>query len=610
MRKIFFALLLLISGYCYGQGPGILVEAESFLNKGGWVVDPQFVEQMGSPYLLAHGMGIPVKDASTTLKILAPGLYHVWVRTKNWAPGKWDAPGRFQVLMDGVILKNQLGLNAGWNWEYAGNIKLAKGQRTLALHDLTGFEGRCDALYLTLSDKEKLPDDLAELKKWRSEKSGENLVPEKSEQFDLVVVGGGIAGCAAAIAAAEHGLKVALVHDRPVLGGNASGEIRVHTLGIYGKFERILKMIDTEHYPNGSAEALKEDEKRLQNVQKYTNIHLYLNFRAYAANAQNGKITSVDARQTTSGEQIRFESPLFVDCTGDGWIGYWAGAEYMYGREASSQYGEAWEAKGQLWSPDRADNSVMGSSVLWNSENAGKKVDFPEVPWAMEVAKKYAEKNGEWFWEYSHNDLSQIDDAETIRDHMFRAIYGSFYNYKHPVARNNRDDKAEIGNVDLREQQARADSLQLKWVSYLLGKRESRRLTGDYIYTFNDTRDNREFEDAVVFEKREVDVHFQVNLQDTAKPDFLSEAMFYKTKPYQLPYRTLYSKNIDNLFMAGRNFSTSHVGLGGPRVMRTTGQMGAAVGLAASLCKKYHCTPREIYQSHLQEYLQLIDAQQ
>jgi hypothetical protein len=610
MKRIPAIVLFIIILNIGNAQNSIFVEAESFQSKGGWVVDPQFVELMGSPYLLAHGMGKPVEDASTTLKIQTPGVYHVWVRTKNWAPGKWEAPGRFQVLVDGVKLKNQLGLNAGWNWEFAGKMKLAKGEKAIALHDLTGFEGRCDAVYLTLSAKEKLPDDLSELKKWRTEKSGEDLVPKKTEQFDLVVVGGGIAGCAAAIAAAEQGLNVALVHDRPVLGGNASGEIRVHTLGIYGKFERILKMIDTEHYPNGSAEALKEDQRRMNNVSKYPNIHLFLDFRAYAANAAEGKITSVDARQTARGERIRFEAPLFVDCTGDGWIGYWAGAEYMYGREASSKYGEAWEAKGQLWSPDSADNFVMGSSVLWNSENAGKKTGFPEVPWAMDVAKKYAEKNGEWFWEYSHNDLSQIDDGETIRDHMFRAIYGSFYNYKYPTAQNKSKDQTEIGKVDLREQQARADSLQLKWVSYLLGKRESRRLTGDYIYTFNDTRDSREFEDAVVFEKREVDVHFQVNLLDTVKPDFLSEAMFYKTKPYQLPYRTLYSKNIGNLFMAGRNFSTSHIGLGGPRVMRTTGQMGAAVGVAASLCKKYQCSPRDVYRLHLKEYLDLIEKQQ
>jgi hypothetical protein len=610
MNRFFILILFsLLSVISQAQKNTILIEAESFSNKGGWVVDPQFVEQMGSPYLLAHGMGIPVKNAQTIMPVKKAGLYHVWVRTKNWSPGKWEAPGRFHVAVDGKRLERELGKNPGWNWEYAGKIDLAKGERKLELQDLTGFEGRCDAIYLTMSESEKLPTEKEELKKWRLTQSGGTAIPQKVVKYDLVVVGGGIAGCAASIAAAEQGLKVALVHDRPVLGGNASSEIRVHTEGIYGKFERILKMIDTGSYPNGSAEAVKDDQKRMDNVAKYKNIDVFLNYRAFSATVQDEKVTSVDARQTSNGESVRFESPLFVDCTGDGWIGYWAGAEYNYGREASSKYNESWDAHGLLWSPETADNFVMGSSVLWGSENAGKRVKFPEVPWAMDVAKEYAESKGEWQWEFSQNDLSQIEDAETIRDHMFRAIYGSFYNYKHPTAPKPNADQAVLSAFDNKKQQQKADSLQLKWVSYLAGKRESRRLVGDYIYTFNDERTSKQFEDAVVFEKRAVDVHFQVNLLDQNKPNFLSEAMFYKTSQYNIPYRCFYSKNISNLFMAGRNFSCSHVGLGGPRVMRTTGQMGAAVGLAASVCKKYKVNPRDIYQSHLKEYLDLIESQ-
>ncbi len=607
-RNSIFIILILLTGILSAQN-SIFIEAESFTNKGGWVVDPQFVEQMGSPYLLAHGMGKPVQEAQTNFKVETTGKYHVWVRTKNWAPGNWDAPGKFLVSVNGKKLEKELGKNLGWNWEYAGSANIKSGESKLTLHDLTGFEGRCDAIYLTTSENEKLPADGDALKKWRIAQSGASAIPQKVVKFDLVVVGGGIAGTAASIAAAEQGMKVALIHDRPVLGGNASGEIRVHTLGIYGKFERILKMIDTEHYPNGSADALKEDKKRMANVEKYDNIDLFLNFRAYAAEAENNKITSVDARNTSSGEQVRFEAPLFVDCTGDGWIGYWAGAEYSYGREASSKYNENWDAHGLLWSPETTDNFVMGSSVLWGSENAGKPVKFPEVPWAMDVAQNYSEKNGEWQWEFSRNDLSQIDDAETIRDHMFRAIYGSFYNYKNQTADNLNTDQAKIGKIDNKLQQLKADSLQLKWVSYLLGKRESRRLVGDYIFTFNDARDSTKFEDGVVFEKRDVDVHYQINLLDQEDPDFISTAMFYKTGQYSIPYRSLYSKNISNLFMAGRNFSCSHIGLGGPRVMRTTGQMGAAVGLAASVCNKHNVNPRDVYSTYLDEYLELIEKQ-
>jgi len=227
----------------------------------------------------------------------------------------------------------------------------------------------------------------------------------------------------------------------------------------------------------------------------------------------------------------------------------------------------------------------------------------------MDVAGNHSSRNGEWYWEFTRNDLNQIEDAETIRDHMFRAIYGSFYNYKNQIPENIHPDQQRINRINNQAEQNKADSIQLEWISYLVGKRESRRLIGDYIFTFNDAREPKDFKDAVVFEKRAVDVHYQMNLLDEENPDFLSEAMFYNTDMYSIPYRSFYSKNINNLFMAGRNFSCSHIGLGGPRVMRTTGQMGAAVGIAASVCKKYNANPRDVYLSHLEEYLDLIEKQ-
>ena len=565
----------------------MLLEAESFDDKGGWVVDPQFIEQMGSSYLLAHGMGEPVKNAKTEVNFKKDGEYKVWVRTKNWVPGEWEAPGRFQIKVNGLVLENTLGLRSGWGWEYAGAVRITNKKNTLELEDLTGFNGRCDAIYFTISDVEP-PSSMKKLATWRKTVVMEQLAPKFTKKYDLVVVGGGIAGCAAAIAAAEEGLQVALIHDRPVLGGNASSEIRVHTLGIYGNFERILKKLDTEHYPNGSPEAHKDQIKRDNNVKSYENISLFLNWRAYDAKAVENRIRYVDARQTATGERIRFEAPLFVDSTGDGWIGFWAGAEFSYGRESVDKYGEEWKEHGELWSPKQPDNAVMGSSVLWRSYEAEQVAQFPEVPWAMPVARDYAKVKGEWQWEFSRNDLHQIDDAEEIRDHMLRAIYGSFANAKKQPENANR---------------------KLEWVSYLVGKRESRRLVGDYIFTLNDAKTGRTFADGVVEETREVDVHYQTVLEDEKNPDFISEALFYKTPKYYIPYRSLYSKNINNLFMAGRNFSTSHVGLGGPRVMRTTGQMGAAVGFAASLCKKYDVSPRDIYTGYLHEYMDLIEKQ-
>jgi hypothetical protein len=582
-------LLLLINlffiPYLYSQD--YLVEAESFENKGGWVVDPQFVEEMGSPYLLAHGLGEAVGNASTTVTLPEKGTYNIWVRTKNWAPGNWKAPGRFMVLVDGKALETELGTVSGWTWQKAGTVNLKKTTARIELKDLTGFDGRCDALWFSKNDTPP-PSGGKTLKDLRNNFLYHSLEPADIRSYDLVIVGGGIAGTAAAIASAEEGLNVALIHDRPVLGGNASSEIRVHTLGIYGYFERILKLIDTEHYPNGSPEALKDEQKRMENVAKYKNIHLFLNYRAYNAHTTGNRITSVDASETSTGERIRFTAPLFADCTGDGWVGFWAGADYMYGRESSVTFDEAWDKYGELWSPAAHDNRVMGSSVLWRSYDAGKASPFPEIPWATAVAGDYAAANGEWQWEYSDNDLNQASNAEAIRDHMLRAIYGSFYN-----------EKQKPGN----------ENLKLEWVSSLVGKRESRRLKGDYVFTFRDVLEKRNFSDAVVMEDREIDVHYQDCLLDPEKPDFLSTALYYDADRYYVPYRCLYSVNVSNLFMAGRCFSCSHVGLGGPRVMRTTGQMGAAVGFAAWICHEHNVLPRQVYMEYLDEYMKIVKGQ-
>ena len=583
--SVVLALIFVVKWNASSQND-YLLEAESFLDPGGWVVDPQFVQQVGSPYLMAHGMGIPVQNATTQFKVSEAGLYYIWVRTKDWVPGPWDSPARFEIIVNSEVHSVQP--IPEWNWIQVATCTLSAGKVDLALKDLTGFNARCDAIYFS-TDTMVPPNDLDSLNHWRANKHQEPYAPEAVKDYDLVVTGGGIAGCAASIAAAEQGLRVALIHDRPVLGGNASSEIRVHTLGIYGKFERILKMIDTEHYPNGSSDAILDQEKRDANMRRYKNIDLYLNWRAYDANAKNDIIQYVDARHTASGERLRFKSNLFLDSTGDGWIGYWAGAEYSYGRESVYKYGESWPEWGELWSPEVADNTVMGSSILWQTKQEDGSVIFPEVPWALDVAQKHEATAGEWYWEFSRNDLHQIHDGEQIRDHMLRAIYGSFYNAK---------------------QKPENEQYALDWVSYLLGKRESRRLVGDHIFTFRDVTELNKFEDSVVVEEREIDVHFQQNLEDESKPDFLSTALFYKTPKYYIPYRSLYSRNIKNLFMAGRNFSCSHVGLGGPRVMRTTGQMGAAVGYAAALCKKHKVFPRTIYEKFLDEYMSLIKIQQ
>lgn len=574
------------AGWPSARASELLIEAESFVDKGGWVVDQQFVEQMGSPFLLAHGLGRPVIPAVSRVQVPKADTYRLWVRTRNWVPGDWEAPGRFRVRVNGKVLPAEFGAEgAAWHWQDGGDVKLPAGETELALLDLTGFDGRCDALLLTTSS-EPPPEDPGTLRSWRRTLSGMPVVPASAKTYDVVVVGGGIAGCAAALAASEQGLRTALIHDRPVLGGNASGEIRVHTLGITGHGGALLDRLNTRHWPNGSAEALTDDAKRHRTMTTAPGVDLFLSWRAYDAPTEGNRITAVHARHIENGEALRFEAPVFIDTTGDGWIGFWAGADYRYGRESRYEFDEGWEKHGDLWSPEEADQRVLGTSLLWYAEPAEATRPFPAVPWAMDVARDSAAVKGEWHWEFSRNDLHTIDDGEAIRDHMLRAIYGSFANAN---------------------KQAKYAGYALSFVGYVGGKRESRRLMGDYIYTLQDGVEGRTFPDAVVTERRDFDGHHQLQYQQSSYPyDFRSKALFMKVPEYYLPFRALYSRNIENLMMAGRCFSCSHVGLSGPRVMNTCGQMGIATGYAASLCVKHDTTPRGVYREYLDELLALV----
>lgn len=562
---------------------GVLVEAANFDNLGGWLLDTQFYHQMGGNMLLAHGMGKPVENATTSVTVPESGKWNVFVRTRNWCEGNWDAPGQFKLHINGKTLRETLGTQQGWAWQKAGLIDLPKGISTIEVEDLTGFEGRFDAIFLSKSSNPDLPNDPKSLYHWKDEMSGRSKLTIKEDTFDVVVVGGGISGCAAALAADAQGLKVALVQDRPMFGGNASDEIRVHTEGIYGKSESILRGIDTEHYPNGHENAKYDQEKRNITLEK-SNVHLFPSQACIGLEKSGDNIVSIDARHISTGIIKRYKAKQFIDCTGDGWLGYWAGAEYRYGREASSEFGEVWEKHGELWSPKKPDNRVMGTSILWGSDVGRYPSSFPKVPWAMPVAKKDKALEGDWDWEYSNENLNQIDDGEEIRDHMFRAIYGNFYNAK------------KLPKNKMRT---------LKFVGFIGGRRESRRIMGDYIYKMSDAVDKPKFPDIVVEEKRALDSHYQLK-HHGHHSDYRSEALFRRVGMYYIPFRCFYSKDINNLMMAGRNFSCTHIGLAGPRVMNTCGQMGVATGYAAALCKKYGTTPRTVGKKHIKELQKLI----
>ena len=563
----------------------VLVEAENFKDKGGWVVDQQFMDTMGSSYLLAHGMGKPVADAKTSVTFPSTGSYTMWVRTKNWKPGNWEAPGRFKVVLNGNPVETIFGTIPAWTWQKGGNVEIRVTSCEIALKDLTGFDGRCDALFFTKDATFLPPNDLKSMRTWRDVLLGTPAVPKITESVDLVVVGGGIAGCAASLAAEKQGLTVALIHDRPLLGGCASSEVRVHTIGISGKGEALLQGIYSKHWANGSAESIPDTLKRHKTLDAAKGVKQFLGWRAYGTVMDGKRILAVDARHIETGETRRFKAPVFVDSTGDGWIGFWAGAEYRYGREPADQHNEAWDKYGDFWSPKKADNRVMGTSLLWNTKKDETASIFPATPWAMDVAKDRSTINGEWYWEYSADHINQIDDAEAIRDHLLCAIYGTFSNVK---------------------RNAKNANISLAFVGYVGGKRESRRLMGDYIFTMQDAVSGTNFVDSVAEETRELDVHVQKAYYKGEPYDYLSHALFKKTPMYYIPFRSLYSKNIANLMMAGRCFSCTHVGLGGPRVMKTTGQMGIATGTAAALCKKYRTDPRGIYEKHIDELRTLI----
>ncbi|MBE3097976.1 MAG: FAD-dependent oxidoreductase [Planctomycetes bacterium] len=573
------ALLAAALPFAAGQAAraaDVLVEAESFAELGGWVVDQQFMDIMGSPYLLAHGLGKPVAPARTEVAFPEAGAWHLWVRTKDWVPS--HHPGTFKVVVDGVpvaVFGNQ---GKGWIWQDGGTIQVKGKKAIIELVDMTGFNGRCDALFFS-TDATHLPpkEPGAPMASWRRKLLGLPETPPSAGEFDVVVVGGGIPGTAAAVTAARLGCTVALLQDRPVLGGNASSEIRVHTGGQGG---RIVDEINANY--NGAAAAephptIKFDERRAKVVAAEKSITEFLNWHAYAVQTKDKRIVSVDARHIMTGQEKRFAGQVVIDCTGDGSVAAWAGAEWRMGREARGEFDES-------LAPEKADKMTLGTSITWGTRQTDHDTTFPAVPWAKEVSKDLAAASGDWTWEYGHN-LDTIQDAEEIRDYLLRAVYGSWSTAK------NEKDTAKFSRAEL------------AWVAYVGGKRESRRIIGDYILTQNDILQVKPFPDAVATGTWSIDLHYPKGY------DFRTYAQFTKTKPYPIPYRCLYSKDIENLMLAGRDISETHAALGSTRVMNTGGQMGVAVGAGAFLCKKHSTTPRGVYQKHLAELLEIVKGQ-
>ena len=571
----------------------LFIEAESFKNKGGWVVDQQFMDLMGSSYLMAHGLGTPVSDATTTVNFAKTGEYTVFVRTYNWT-SPWttkEGPGKFQLTVNGRVLNNKiLGTKStAWEWQEVGKVKTSSGTVTIGLRDLTGFNGRCDAVYFTM-DNVLPPNEREALTAFRKEKLGLPEVVPNAGKFDLVVVGGGVAGTAAALTAARQGLKVALIQDRPVLGGNNSSEVRVHlggriNLDPYPKLGDVVNEIAPLRGGNAQPGDYYEDEKKLEMVNAENNISLFLNFRAFKVEKEGTTIRTVFARHIETAEELSFSAPLFADCTGDGTIGYLAGADFAMGRESKAEFNEA-------TAPEEADKMTMGSSVQWYSKEGDKSSDFPEFDYGMDFNETNAQKvtMGEWTWETGMN-FDQISDFERIRDYGMLVVYSNWSYLK-----NKSSFKEEYKNK------------YLDWVAYIAGKRESRRLIGDMVLTEQDITDFVIYPDASAPTSWTIDLHYPdpKNTKHFPGAEFKSIAVHKTIHPYPIPYRCFYSRNVDNLFMAGRNISVTHVALGTVRVMRTTGMMGEVVGMAATVAAKNKTNPRGVYQKHLDKLQRLM----
>jgi len=578
----------------------VFVEAESFAEKGGWVVDQQFIDIMGSSMLLAHGLGEPVDEARTTVTFPKAGTYRVFVRTRNWV-ALWTpeyAPGQFQLAVNGKTLDTVFGTEGiVWHWQRGDDVTVGANQRdgTLVLRDLTGFDGRVDAICLTLDPNFVPPNDLETLKAYRRQALGlPDIAPDaEGGPFDLVVVGGGIAGTCAAISAARLGLNVALVQDRPLVGGNNSSEVRVHLQGRinlppYPNLGNLVAQMNHRRDGNAMPADYYEDEKKMNLLAAESGVKAFFCTRAIGVEMNGNKIAAVIGKHIETGKELRFVAPLFADCTGDGNLGFYAGADWRMGRESRAETGES-------LAPEVADKMTMGASVQWYSVETDRATTFPALPWAIPFTNATAKPmiKGDWDWETGLN-FDQIWDFERIRDHGLRAAYGHWAYMKNQAG----GDWPE-----------RVCNRQLGWVAYIAGKRESRRLLGDVILQEQDIIEQREWPDASVTTTWTIDLHYptEQNSRDFPGEEFKTFAHFTQIQPYAIPYRCFYSRNIDNLFMAGRDISVTHVALGTIRVQRTGGMMGEVVGMAASLCKKHDTLPRGVYENHLEELKALME---
>ncbi|MFD7620704.1 FAD-dependent oxidoreductase [Streptomyces sp. NPDC059802] len=422
---------------------------------------------------------------------------------------------------------------------------------------------------------------------------------QETARHDITVVGGGLAGVCAAIAAARLGRTVALINNRPVLGGNSSSEVRVWVVGAtaHGNNHNareggIMGELFVENqFRNPDGNPYYWDMVVLDAVRAEPGITLYLNTDVREVDADGPEdarhINAVTGWMMGSERLIRFESELFLDCSGDGLVGALAGARHRIGRESRAEYLEP-------WAPEEADRITLGSTLLFYTKDAGHPVKYVPPSFAKNIAEtsipqrriiKSGDNGCAYWWIEFGGELDTVHDNDAIRDELWAVIHGIWDHIKNS------------GEFD-------AANMTLEWVGSVPGKREYRRFLGDYVLHQGDILGQTEFADRVAFGGWSIDLHPPKGMY--ADGDGAKQR--YADGIYHIPYRSLYSVNTTNLLFAGRNISSSHVAFGSTRVMATCATIGQAAGTAAALCAARGVAPRALDVPVLQRALLREDA--
>ncbi len=405
-------------------------------------------------------------------------------------------------------------------------------------------------------------------------------------EADLLVIGGGLSGVCCAITAARAGIRVVLVQDRPVLGGNSSSEVRLWVLGAtshMGNNNRwareggvIDELLLENLYRNPEGNPLIFDTVLLEKVVTEPNITLLLNtavFNVEMAGKTTGRIESIQAFCAQNSTTYDLIAPLFCDASGDGIVAFQAGAAFRMGAESMEEFGEK-------FAPSADYGELLGHSLYFYTKDTGKPVRYVPPAYALaditQIPRFRSFNTSDygcrlWWLEYGGRH-DTVHDTETIKWELWKVVYGAWNHIKNS------------GNFP------EAANLTLEWVGHIPGKRESRRFEGDYMLTQQDVVEQRTQADAVAFGGWSIDLH-PADGVFSEKPGC---NQWHSKGIYSLPFRSFYSRNVSNLFLAGRLISASHVAFGSSRVMGTSAHGGQAVGMAAALCAQQGLLPRDI----------------